>query len=79
MKEGDRIIWDSSFGYDIGVFVSDAISYGNVTIETYSGITAGSEISVRKSCVYDYSDELRDKMAQKYGHKYEFKNQLSKD
>lgn len=69
-KQGDKVIWDSHFGYEIGYFRA----YGNYPrrylIEIRSGKYWGL-ISWKKS-IHPYSNELIDKLTKQYGYEKRF-------
>lgn len=68
MKAGDKIIWDSCFGYDIGLFVKEISCGGECIIDLKGGIVTGN-ITVYKSEVLPYSQKNYNTMIKKY--KYE--------
>lgn len=72
MKKGDEIIWDSNFGYDIGIFRDDAPSYNNCIMEFRSGARVGELGSVSKSQIHPYSKELVEKSTLRYGYEKSF-------
>jgi len=71
MKKGQRIIFDSGFGYELGYFVGDQKIDNDYTINLITGKTTG-EISISKDMVKDYSKELILMLSQKYGYTLTF-------
>jgi len=42
MKEGDKIIWNSGFGYELGTYISDkGVMYDTVLINLETGVAQG--------------------------------------
>jgi hypothetical protein len=71
MKKGQRIIFDSGFGYELGYFVGDQKIDDDYTINLITGKTT-REISISKDMVKDYSKELILMLSQKYGYTLTF-------
>ena len=76
-KKGDKVIWDSHFGWDIGTFVQDnstpyyeyTLFYNTVRIiNNTAKWFHGEEIVIDKQEVFPYSEELAKQMAEKYGY-----------
>jgi len=68
MKTGDKIIWDSGFGYDLGYFVSEEdCIYNNVRCDMVTGVVHGVN-SYRKSEVIPYTEEKHEEMNTKYSY-----------
>ena len=67
MKKGDRIIWDSGFGYEIGYFIEDAEKqmYNSYKIELITGIVQ-EETLRSKDEIIPYSKENQSQMKAKY-------------
>lgn len=65
---GDKVIWDSHFGYDIGYYIGEGAAYEHWKIELASGKFYGTEIMVSKSELHHYSKELIAKMTERYGY-----------
>lgn len=75
MNKGDKIIWDSGFGYEIGHFISvGKIGYNaknNFRVNLVTGIATGKiEHSNNEIIVFD--EENNNKMFEKYNYKHEF-------
>ncbi len=75
MKEGDKCIWNSGFGYDIGTFVGPGIAMGMVTIIPLTGKRPGIKAACSEGDVKPFSDLLNAEMAFQYG--YDQTTQLS--
>lgn len=65
---GDKVIWDSHFGYDIATFIGEGSAYEHLKIELHSGKFRGTDTMVSKSELHHYSKELIAKMTAKYGY-----------
>jgi len=72
MKKGDRIIWDSGFGYDIAIFVSSGGIFKTSKVEFCSGIQCGKVGCIAKKELHLYSIELVAKLTDKYGYEKSF-------
>jgi hypothetical protein len=66
-SERDKVIWDSHFGYDIGLFIGEGVEMETYEIELFTGRCQG-ELSVSKSEVFPYSKELIKTLSLKYGY-----------
>jgi hypothetical protein len=73
-KKGDRVIWNSCFGYDIGYFDRNGFAYDSesIALTLQTGSFAGSDILVAPFEVFPYSDELVDQLTKKYGYEKRF-------
>lgn len=73
-KKGDRVIWNSCFGYDIGYFNGNGYAREgeSIIMSLESGHLAGSDILLAPFEVFPYSDELVDKLTKKYGYEKRF-------
>jgi hypothetical protein len=65
---GDKVIWDSHFGYDIATFIGEGAAYEHWKIELHSGKFRHTETMVSKSELHHYSKELIAEMTKKYGY-----------
>lgn len=66
LKRGDKIIWDSGFGYEVGTYVnSRGVMYGTCLVDLVTGIIHG-EVSHPHKNIFHYSDELAEKLSKKY-------------
>jgi hypothetical protein len=67
MKKGDRIIWDSGFGYEIGYFIEDAEKqmYNSYKIELITGIVQ-EETLISKDEIIPYTKENQNRMKVRY-------------
>ena len=70
MKKGDRVIWDSGFGYEIGY--CKEIDNEDFFIEYASGSAVGRIGRVLTSEIFPYSDKLVKKLTKKYGYEKRF-------
>lgn len=71
MEAGDKIIWDSGFGYEIGYYLGKSHMYYHLKVRLVSrnrGIMHHQEEQVKP-----YSEELNDKMEKEYGYRHDFK------
>lgn len=75
MKKGDRIIWDSGFGYEIGYFIEDSERkmYNSCTIDLLTGVVQGESLR-SKDEVLPYTKENQEKMVSKYKYNKAFSN-----
>jgi hypothetical protein len=74
MVKGNKIIWDSGFGYDIGYFIenSEKIMYNSYKIELVTGVI--QEETIRsKDEIIPYNIENKIKMIKKYKYDKVFK------
>lgn len=73
METGDKIIWHSGFGYDIGYYVgeSDDIMYNSYEIELVSGIILGKTLR-DKDQVVPYTASTMTEMVEEYGYEKKF-------
>lgn len=74
-KKGNKIIWDSHFGYEIGYFIEDSHNqmYGSYKIDLTTGVVQGE--SLRPSSeVIPYDDKMINEMIKKYGYEKQFKD-----
>jgi hypothetical protein len=69
-KKGDKIIWDSHFGYEIGYFIEDSKHqmYDSYKIDLITGIVQGE--SLRPSSeIKPYNEETFKEVCEKYNRK----------
>lgn len=67
IKKGDKVIWDSGFGYEIGEYIGEGVMYYTYAMKLLTGNFSGSEVSYRCNEVHIYSKEKHDEMKLKYG------------
>jgi hypothetical protein len=67
VKKGDKVIWDSGFGYELAEYIGEGVMYYTYNIKLLTGICSGMDISHRCNEVYAYSKEKHDEMKLKYG------------
>ena len=68
MKFKDKIIWDSGFGYDTGIYIKEqGVMYNTCLIELQSGRYPG-KISVTPSQVIPYSTDKIKELSIKYNY-----------
>lgn len=67
MKAGDRIIWDSGFGYEIGYFIEDGEKqmYNSFKIDLVTGVVQ-EETLRSKDEIIPYTLENQNQMKVKY-------------
>jgi hypothetical protein len=70
-KKNDKIIWDSHFGYEIGYFIGEGVMYNTFEVDLITGVVHGS-VSHSKSEIHPYSEELVEKLTNKYGYEKTF-------
>lgn len=67
MNQGDKIIWDSGFGYDIGEFVKNSLAHENHSIIVLrSGISANKQLLVSSKEIIEYTDEHATELSKRY-------------
>ena len=76
MKKGDRIIWDSGFGYEIGIYESDkGVMYNTCLVQLMSGdVKHNTPVSVPINDVHAYSKTRVALLTIKYGYIKSFKD-----
>lgn len=66
MKKGDKIIWDSGFGYELGTFVKErGVMHHTSLVNLTTGIVQG-EVSHSISEILPYSREKQHELNVKY-------------
>jgi chemotaxis signal transduction protein len=70
-KLNDRIIWDSSFGYEIGYFIGDGKLMSTYEVMLVTGKVQGL-VSHSISEIHKYSEDLIDALSKKYGYEKKF-------
>lgn len=71
MKIGDKVIWDSNFGYEVGYFLGDSNAYCQYSVDIISGKYRG-KASVSQSSIKPYTEELIEELIVKYGYSKNF-------
>lgn len=71
IQKGDRIIWDSHFGYDIGYFIGNGNQYNTYRIDIITGRFPG-EVCHSKDEIHLYSESLVAELTAKYGYEKSF-------
>ena len=72
LKKGDKIIWDSHFGYEIGYFIDvNPNMYYSYRVNMVTGIVQ-SKCSYTKSEIKLHTPESIKEMELKYGYLKEF-------
>lgn len=66
MEKGNKVIWDSGFGYDIGYYVKTEKNVDKILLAT--GVYSGMPLVFPSFEISDYSKELHETLAAKYGH-----------
>lgn len=70
-KKGDKVIWDSLFGYDIGLFIGEGNQYNTYLIDVKSGMIR-EKCSYSKYEIHHYSEQMITELAKKYGYEKRF-------
>lgn len=68
---GDRIVWDSHFGYEIGYFLGEGVVFNSYLVDVKTG-KIQERCSYSKEEIHKYSNELIDTLSQKYGYEKRF-------
>lgn len=71
MSVGDKIIWDSGFGYDIGYYLGLGVTYNTLLVDLHSGIVGG-KVSLPPRQIEPYTLERIGELHDRYGYLYEF-------
>jgi hypothetical protein len=66
-----KVIWDSHFGYEIGYFLGEGNQYHTYLIDARNGLIH-EPCSYSKSEIHKYTNELIDKLTEKYGYEKRF-------
>lgn len=67
MKIGDKVIWNSNFGYEVGYFLGDSNAYFQYSVKIVSGKYKGIS-SVSRCSLKPYSDDLIKELTKEYGY-----------
>ena len=70
MKKGDKIIWDSHFGYEIGYFIEES-NDNMCKVNIGTGIATG-ECLHSKNEIHPYNLDKLSEMQNKYNYTKEF-------
>lgn len=70
-KKGDRVIWNSCFGYEIGFF-EQADHDESIILTLSTGSLVGADIKVAPFEVFPYSNDLVDQLTKRYGYEKRF-------
>ena len=67
MKKGDKIIWDSGFGYEVGYFIEDGDKKMSNTyvIELVTGVEKGRTYRSKDEITF-YTPENKNRMKSEY-------------
>lgn len=73
MKEGDKVIWNSGFGYEIGYFIneSDENIFNTSKVNLITGIVIGECLRTKRE-VIPFTPEKLDEMVKLYGYTLNF-------
>lgn len=66
-NKGDKIIWDSFFGYELGYFIceSDKTMYNSYKLDLKTGIVQGEALRSKQE-VKPFNEETIKEMVKKY-------------
>lgn len=66
-KKGDKIIWDSHFGYEIGYFIEDSHNqmYDSYKVDLITGICQGEGLRPASE-IKPFNEETIKEMSEKY-------------
>lgn len=67
----ERVVWDSNFGYEIGYFLGEGNSYETYLIDVVTGLFH-EPCSYPKYEIHKYTNELINKLTEKYGYEKRF-------
>lgn len=68
---GERVVWDSHFGYEIGYFLGEGVVFNTYSIDVCTGVITGP-CSHSQNEIHKYSDELINSLNKKYGYEKRF-------
>lgn len=68
---GERVVWDSHFGYEIGYFLGEGVMMNTYLVDVCTGKITG-ECSYSKDEIHPYTNELIDFLNIKYGYEKRF-------
>lgn len=68
---GERVVWDSHFGYEIGYFLGEGVMMNTYLVDVCTGKITG-ECSYSKDEIHPYTNELIDFLIIKYGYEKRF-------
>lgn len=71
LEPGDKIIWNSNSGYEIGYYLGIGNQYATLLVDLITGICTGN-VSLSESQIKPYSKELVEELNEKYGYLKEF-------
>ena len=81
MKKGDKIIWDSHFGYEVGYFSNEkGVMYNTSEVDLVSGIVHG-KLSVTSYEILAFTKEIVESLNVKYNKTsdmYKYENLLER-
>ena len=81
MKKGDKIIWDSHFGYEVGYFSKEkGVMYNTSEVDLVSGIVHG-KLSVTSYEILAFTKEIVESLNVKYNKTsdmYKYENLLER-
>jgi hypothetical protein len=66
MKKGDKVIWDSGFGYEICEFIGDGVMYYTYAVKQLTGSLVGEICSFSCNEIFPYTDEKYNEMVTNY-------------
>lgn len=69
--KGDKVVWDSHFGYEIGYFLGEGVMMNTYLVDVCTGKITG-ECSYSKDEIHPYTNELIDFLNIKYGYEKRF-------
>jgi hypothetical protein len=73
LAKGQRVVWDSGFGYDLCLFVEESTTqYHSYKVDMVTGNLKGQNNTFSKDRVKPYTKELIQKLSQKYGYTLTF-------
>jgi len=75
-KPGDKVIWDSRHGYDIGIFKGEGGAYYTWAVEINTGQFPGVG-AFNRTDIYPYSKELVAQLTQKYGYEKDWSDETN--
>src|SRR6185312_2967284 len=70
---GERVVWDSHFGYEIGYFLGEGVMMNTYLIDVCTGKITGN-CSYSQNEIHKYTYELINSLTKKYGYEKRFSN-----
>lgn len=75
MEKGDKILWDSGFGYEIGYYIGESSVYFHVTVSLISNkYSENGDCCFVKTDIIPYTEEDSKRLSDEYGYEHRFED-----